>query len=279
MNPQRAAPQRAAPQRAAPQRAALQRAAPQRAIPSGRPAAGGHGERANLPRPGCPRQPGTAPASPAGGGGPPGSLAARINVTVPLAAILGLSDTPGEVAAFGPVDADVTRDLIRAAGLHPATRWCVTVVSPDGQAIGHGCAHGRHPAPAFSPNGGTDPPSTDGSPPGGGNSPPSGGSSPPGTGNSPPGGGNSPPGGGSSPPGGGSSPPGGDGPPGRGGGPGGNGTPRNGGGPGGDGPRGGPDGAGPGNSGGPPGNGGGTHAVPGTGRETRRQARYHRLLP
>ena len=113
-----------------------------------------------------------------------GSLAARINVTVPLAAILGLSDTPGEVAAFGPVDADVTRDLIRAAGLHPATRWCVTVVSPDGQAIGHGCAHGRHPAPAFSPDSGTDPPRTGGSPraagspPGGGNSPPGGGTAP-----------------------------------------------------------------------------------------------------
>ena len=93
-------------------------------------------------------------------------------MTVPLAAILGLSDTPGEVAAFGPVDADVTRDLIRAAGLHPATRWCVTVVSPDGQAIGHGCAHGRHPAPAFSPDRDSDPPSTGSSPPGTGSSPP-----------------------------------------------------------------------------------------------------------
>ena len=123
------------------------------------------------------------------GGGPAGSLAARINVTVPLAAILGLCDTPGEVAAFGPVDADVTRDLIRAAGLHPATRWCVTVVSPDGQAIGHGCAHGRHQPPAFSPDSGTDLPSTGSSPPGGGSSPPGGGSSPPGGGSSPPGGG------------------------------------------------------------------------------------------
>ena len=158
-----------------------------------------------------PRVPGWA------GGGPAGSLAARINVTVPLAAILGLCDTPGEVAAFGPVDADVTRDLIRAAGLHPATRWCVTVVSPDGQAIGHGCAHGRHQPPAFSPDSGTDPPSTGSSPPGTGNSPPGGGNSPPGTGNSPPGGDGSPPGGG-------------DGPPGRGGGPAGNGTPRDGGG-------------------------------------------------
>ena len=86
-------------------------------------------------------------------------------MTVPLAAILGLCDTPGEVAAFGPVDADVTRDLIRAAGLHPATRWCVTVVGPDGHAIGHGCAHGRHEAPAFSPDSGTDPPRTGGKPP------------------------------------------------------------------------------------------------------------------
>ena len=157
------------------------------------------------------------------GGGPAGSLAARINVTVPLAAILGLCDTPGEVAAFGPVDADVTRDLIRAAGLHPATRWCVTVVSPDGQAIGHGCAHGRHQPPAFSPDSGTDPPSTGSSPPGGGSSPPGGG-------------------------------PGGNGTPGTGGGPGGDG-PGHGGGLEGGGPgnSGGPPGAG----GGPPGTGGG----------------------
>ena len=212
--------------------------------PAGRPPAGG--AAAGGPPAGESPAAGMSPAAGDGprvpgwaAGGPPGSLAARINVTVPLAAILGLCDTPGEVAAFGPVDADVTRDLIRAAGLHPATRWCVTVVSPDGQAIGHGCAHGRHPAPASSPDGPSEPPSTGSSPPGAGSSPPGAGNSPPGGGNSPPGGGNSPPGGGSSPPGGG------DGPPGRGGGPGG------------EGPRGGPEGDGPGNSGGPPGTGGG----------------------
>ena len=130
---------------------------------------------------------------PPAAGGPPGSLAARINVTVPLAALLGLSGTPGEVAAFGPVDADVTRDLIAAAGLHPATRWCVTVVSPDGQAIGHGCARGRHPAPQFSPDSGTDPPGTGGSPPGGGDDPPGRGDGPGGNG-TPRGGGNAVPG-------------------------------------------------------------------------------------
>ena len=200
--------------------------------PAGSPPAGGPatsnpaagGPSAGSPPAGGPPASGMFPAAADGpgvprwaAGGPPGSLAARINVTVPLAALLGLSGTPGEVAAFGPVDADVTRDLIAAAGLHPATRWCVTVVGPDGQAIGHGCARGRHPAPQFSPDSGSDPPGTGGSPPGGGDDLPGGG----------------------------------DGPPGRGGGPGGDGTPRNGGG-----PRGGPGGP-PGNGGGPPGNGGG----------------------
>ena len=91
--PQRAAPRRAAPQRATPQRAALQRAAPQRAIPQR-----AIRQRAALQR--ATREPPAAGMSPAAGdgpgvpgwaaGGPPGSLAARINVTVPLAAILGL---------------------------------------------------------------------------------------------------------------------------------------------------------------------------------------------
>ena len=177
-------------------------------------------------------------------GGPPGSLAARINVTVPLAAILGLCDTPGEVAAFGPVDADVTRDLIRAAGLHPATRWCVTVVSPDGQAIGHGCAHGRHPAPAFSPDSGTDPPRTGGSPPGGGAARraavmarPAGAAVPAATG-----------------------------------------RPATAAVPAASGPRGGPEGAVPATAAARPATAA-AHAVPGTGRGTRRQARYHRFLP
>ena len=129
--------------------------------PAGGPSTGG--PLAGGPPAGAPAGSGMSPAA-AGGprvplgmaGGPAGSLAARINVTVPLSALLGLSQAPGEVAAFGPVDADVTRDLIAAAGLHPATRWCVTVVGPDGHAAGHGCARGRHPAPALTPHGGTD---------------------------------------------------------------------------------------------------------------------------
>ena len=211
---QQAALQQAALQQAIPQRAALQRAIPQ---PTSQQRAAL--QRVNPPPPGCPRQPRTTLASPrgrpAGRRAVAGSLAARINVTVPLSTILGLSDTPGEVAAFGPIDGDVTRDLIHAAGLHPATRWCVTVVGPDGQAVGHGCAHGRHRAPAFSRDGDSDPPSTDGSPPGSdGGSPGSDGGSLGGDGGSPGGNGDGPGGDG----------PGGDGPGGD------NGTPRNGGG-------------------------------------------------
>jgi hypothetical protein len=95
--------------------------------------------------------PGHADGSAAGSettAGLPNGPAARINVTVPLSAILGLSDLPAEVAAFGPVDAQLGRYLVRAAGIHPATRWCVTVVGEDGRAVGHGCARGRHTAPA-----------------------------------------------------------------------------------------------------------------------------------
>jgi hypothetical protein len=107
--------------------------------------------------------PATGPWPP---GGPPGGLAARINVTVPLSTLLGTSDTPGEVAAFGPVDAELARELARAAGMHPATRWCVTVVGQHGQAVGHGCARGRHSAPEHS-SAGPEGPAQDGPAPNG----------------------------------------------------------------------------------------------------------------
>ena len=95
-------------------------------------------------------------------GGPPGGLAARINVTVPLSTLLGTSDKPAEVAAFGPVDAELARELARAAGMHPATRWCVTVTGQHGQAVGHGCAPGRHSAPEHPSGAGPDGPAQNG---------------------------------------------------------------------------------------------------------------------
>ncbi len=85
------------------------------------------------------------PHRPKHGGGP--SVAALVNLTVPLDTVLGLSATPGEAVGFGLLDADDARNLVAAAARHPDTRWCVTALHPDGTAAAHGCARGRHPPP------------------------------------------------------------------------------------------------------------------------------------
>ena len=87
-------------------------------------------------------------------------LAALVNITVPLATALGQSGTPGEAAGFGLLDAGTARDLIAAAGRSPHTRWCVTVLHPDGTAAAHGCAPGRHPPPPGPEPPGPEPPGT-----------------------------------------------------------------------------------------------------------------------
>jgi Domain of unknown function (DUF222) len=103
--------------------------------------------------------PGNGPDGPGGNGGPghsPGatgpSLAALVTITVPLATRQGRSGTPGEAAGFGLVDGDDARDLLAAAGRHPATRWCLTALNPDGTAAAHGCLSGRRP-PSTGPPG------------------------------------------------------------------------------------------------------------------------------
>lgn len=66
-----------------------------------------------------------------------------IHLTMPLAALAGLADAPGEVAGYGPADAPTCRDLV--ARLGATSRWCVTVTGPDGRAVGHACAGRRGP--------------------------------------------------------------------------------------------------------------------------------------
>lgn len=69
-------------------------------------------------------------------------LAARINLTLPLATALGLAEHPGAVAGFGPVDAPLARHLTGLAATHPASRCCVTLTDMEGHAVGHGCLPG-----------------------------------------------------------------------------------------------------------------------------------------
>ncbi len=90
------------------------------------------------PRPGGPSGPGVGARAK-----PP--VKAVINLLVSAGTLLGWSSAPGEIAGFGLLDPQATREMTQAAAAHPETRWCVTVVGPDGTASAHGCAPGQHP--------------------------------------------------------------------------------------------------------------------------------------
>jgi len=96
------------------------------------------GPRDGGPRDGGPRDGGIG--TPPAPGVLPAGFAGRINLTIPLATLLGLADRPGELPGLGPVDPALTRDLARAAAQNPKTSYCVTVTDQQGHAIGHGCA-------------------------------------------------------------------------------------------------------------------------------------------
>ena len=87
-------------------------------------------------------RPGGKPPFPGGGKAP---LPGLLNIIVTDGALLGWSDALGEAGGWGLLAPDQIRELVEAASLHPRTRWCVTLVNKDGEAIAHGCARGRHP--------------------------------------------------------------------------------------------------------------------------------------
>jgi len=67
-------------------------------------------------------------------------LAGSVNLTIPLATLLGFSQAPGAAAGYGPLDPGTARALACAAAGHHATRWHITVTGPAGRALGHGAA-------------------------------------------------------------------------------------------------------------------------------------------
>jgi hypothetical protein len=95
--------------------------------PATGPAGTGSGEGGRVGQPGADEGP---------------SIRAMLNVIIPIGAIQGDTGPPGEVAGFGVLDHQETWDLAAAAGRNPDSRWCVTVVNPDGTAAAHGCAPG-----------------------------------------------------------------------------------------------------------------------------------------
>jgi Domain of unknown function (DUF222) len=87
-----------------------------------------------------------------------------VNLTMPLATWLGLSDVPGHAAGYGPLDASDSRDLAARLAGQPGSRWCITLTSEDGRPVAHGCARtgpapsGRsRPPPRRPPRGGGSP--------------------------------------------------------------------------------------------------------------------------
>jgi hypothetical protein len=86
-----------------------------------------------------------------GPSGQPGSPAGKVplpaltTITVSAGTLLGWSDAPAEVSGFGLLDPGSARDLVAAASGHLRSRWCVTVLGKDGEAVAHGCSAGTHP--------------------------------------------------------------------------------------------------------------------------------------
>jgi hypothetical protein len=74
----------------------------------------------------------SAPAAPTRG---------SVNLTLPLATWLGRSDEPGHAAGYGPLDATDSRLLATALADPPGNRWCLTLTTPDGRPLAHGCAN------------------------------------------------------------------------------------------------------------------------------------------
>jgi hypothetical protein len=72
-------------------------------------------------------------------------LPASINLLVPIGTLLGWSTAPATANGIGLLDPAETRDIIQAASQHPRTRWCATIINPDGTATAHACASGQHP--------------------------------------------------------------------------------------------------------------------------------------
>jgi hypothetical protein len=72
-------------------------------------------------------------------------MPALINLVVHAGTLFGWDTTPTEVGGWGLLDSDETRALVAAASRHPATRWCLTLLGPDGTGAAHGCSPGQHP--------------------------------------------------------------------------------------------------------------------------------------
>jgi hypothetical protein len=90
----------------------------------------------------------------------PAPLPALINILVPVGSLLGWCTAPAQIGNWGLLDADEAKAFTRAASNSPRTRFCMTLIGPDGTALAHGCSRGQHswtqPPAAAPPSGNPD---------------------------------------------------------------------------------------------------------------------------
>jgi hypothetical protein len=87
----------------------------------------------------------SATPSGTGGGAARTPMPAVINLLVHAGTLFGWDTTPSQAGGWGLLNPAETRDVVGAASMHPQTRWCMTVIGPDGTAAAHGCSPGQHP--------------------------------------------------------------------------------------------------------------------------------------
>ena len=125
------------------------------------PGSGASASPSPVPCPGpsaAPDAPAPGAAAPAPGLGQPSAAAgswpgalSRVNLVMPAAAWLGLSDAPGEIGGLGAADAGTCRDVAGALARQPAAQWCVTLTDRNGRAVAHGCARAGPGPPGSEP--------------------------------------------------------------------------------------------------------------------------------
>jgi hypothetical protein len=76
------------------------------------------------------------------------AVSGTIHLTMPLSAWTGSTEVAGEIAGYGPAAAGACRDLADLLAASPATRWCLTLTGPAGQAVAHACAPRGHGPPS-----------------------------------------------------------------------------------------------------------------------------------
>ena len=80
---------------------------------------------------------------PSGGAGTGGGFAANVDLTIPLATLLGLAERAGEADWLGSIDPELARRLAARAAANPKSNFRIIITDQDGYAAGFGLARRR----------------------------------------------------------------------------------------------------------------------------------------